>query len=266
MSRSDQYEHGSNTFVSFLATILLSFIIVYVTIAVGGALSGDDLILDMFLNVIDVLPYGNAIAEFAFTLISGFLGTTVNYTQGMFGSDSATFLYLVQEFCKLCLSAGIFPALNEFLQIICGVKNESGIWNFLKSIVITMLCGYLAAFFAGLALEFLFTQVQGLPRIAQGILSGGVSLGIIGGVFMIVKLLFFSGGSMLAFTLYYLIRYVLLNIIKIMIVYLMILSTFILILWGNIGAFITSMGGLFVLLIMVIGFDIMLKSAFDFGD
>jgi hypothetical protein len=46
----------------------------------------------------------------------------------------------------------------------------------------------------------------------------------------------------------------------------MILSTFIVILWGNFGAFISSMGGLMVLLIIVIGFDIMLKSVFGFGD
>ena len=268
MSRSNQYDRGSNTFASFLATVLLSFLVIVVTMGVTAAVSssGDGLIIDMFLNMIEVVPYGGAIAEFAFSLASGLMGTTVSYTQGMFGPVSTSFVDFAQEFCKLCLSAGFFPAINEFLQILCGLKNETGIWNYLKSVIITMLCGYLAAFFSGMALEFFFKQVQGLPRIAQGILSGGISVGIIVGVFAIVKLLFFSGGSLLMFTGYFMLRYILFNIIKIMIVYLMILSTFIVILWGNFGAFASSMGGLMVLLIIVIGFDIMLKSVFGFGD
>ena len=266
MSRSNRYDRGSNTFASFLATVLLSFLVIVVTMGVTAATTGEGLIFDMFLNMIDVLPYGSAIAEFAFAVTSALMGTTVSYVQGMFGPIVTSFADFAEEFCKLCLSAGLFFAFNEILLILCGLKNPSGIWNFLKSIIITMLCGYLAAFCAGLTFEFFFSQVRELPGIIQEIISGGMSLAIIICVFFIVKLLFFSGGSLLMFTAYFMLRYILFNIIKIMIVYLMILSSFILILWGNFGAFISSMSGLMVLLILVIGFDIMLKSVFGFGD
>ena len=264
MGRTGKYDRGSNTCVSFIATVLLSFLVVVLTMAVVGLLSGADLLVDMFLNMIDVLPYGSVFAEFAFSLISQFMGTTVNSAIGILGTKPLSYLDALREFCKLCLSAGLFPAFNEVSLIATGVKDEKGLWNFLKSVVITMLSGYLAAFFAGLLLQLFFEQVSMIPAIAQGIISGGLSIAIIVCVFMIVKLLFFSGGSMLLFISYFISKYILVNLFKVMVIYLMIFITLAFVLVRDLGVFIASSGGLIAIMIMIIGLDMMIKSAFGF--
>ena len=266
MGRSGRYDRGSNTATSFIATLLLSFLIVFLTMGLVGLLSSADLLLDMFLNMVDVLPYGSEFAEFAFSLISHFMGTTVSSTVGVINTGPVSYLDAMEEFCKLCLSAGIFPAINEFSQIITGVKGENGIWNFLKSVVITMLSGYLAAFFSGLVLQIFFEQIKGLPAIVQGIISGGSSLAIIAGVFMLIKLLFFSGGSMLYFFIYFLCRYVLINLFKVMVIYLMIFVMLTFVLVGDLSLLLASSGGLIVIMIMIVGLDMMVKSTFGFED
>ena len=266
MGRSGRYDRGSNTVTSFIATLLLSFLVVFLTMGLVGLLSGADLLLDMFLNMIYVLPYGSKFAEFAFSLISHFMGTTVSSTVGIASSGPVSYLDALEEFCKLCLSAGLFPAINEFSQLITGVKGENGIWNFLKSVVITMLSGYLAAFFSGLLLQILFEQLKGFSAIVQGIISGGISIVIIAGVFFIIMLLFFTGGSMLYFIIYFIFRYVLINLLKVMIIYLMIFVMLGFILVGDLSLLLVGSGGLITIMIMIIGLDIMVKSAFGFED
>lgn len=267
MRRSRNYDRGSNTPVSFIAAVILSAVIVVMTMGVVAKLSDANLLLDMFLAMIDVLPYGNIFAEFVFSLISASMGTTANSATGMFSSGTMTSVGFMKEFCKLCLSAGVFSALNEKIQIITGVKGERGIWNFLKSVVFTMLSGYLSAFASGLVLQLFFDQLHKLPGIVQGIISAGMSIAIIGSVFTIVKLLFFiSGGSLLAFIMYFIIRYLIINIIKVILVYMLILAMFILVLWGDIASFTAMTGIIMTILIMVVGLDMIVKSVAGYKD
>lgn len=58
MGRSGKYDREPNTCVSFISTVLLSLLVVVLTMALVGTLSGADLLVEMFLNMIDICPYG----------------------------------------------------------------------------------------------------------------------------------------------------------------------------------------------------------------
>lgn len=58
MGRSGKYDREPNTCVSFISTVLLSLLVVVLTMALVGTLSGADLLVEMLLNMIDIFPYG----------------------------------------------------------------------------------------------------------------------------------------------------------------------------------------------------------------
>ena len=69
---------------------------------------------------------------------------------------------------------------------------------------------------------------------------------------------------MLLFISYFISKYILVNLFKVMVIYLMIFITLAFVLVGDLGVFIASSGGLIAIMIMIIGLDMMIKSAFGF--
>ena len=69
---------------------------------------------------------------------------------------------------------------------------------------------------------------------------------------------------MLLFISYFISKYILVNLFKVMVIYLMIFITLAFVLVGDLGVFIASSGGLIAIMIMIIGLDMMIKSAFGY--
>ena len=69
---------------------------------------------------------------------------------------------------------------------------------------------------------------------------------------------------MLLFISYFISKYILVNLFKVMVIYLMIFITLAFVLVGDLGVFIASSGGLIAIMIMIIGLDMMIKSTFGF--
>ena len=138
--------------------------------------------------------------------------------------------------------------------------------EFSEKAVMTMLSAYLGAYFATIALEAVYSQIGYFTSGFQIFIASAISLISVGGVFAIMALLFLNGGSLLIFFIYFLTRYILLNTAKTAIVFIALLLFLILMQGGNFKLVIACMGSLLPVMIILIGIDMMLGSAFGYGD
>lgn len=270
MAKRSRYDDGSNTFLSFLAFLLLSYLVVISTLVPAAFLTGTGTLLDMILAIVDVLPFGETFLSLALTIMSSLTSSAVSSVSALYNgsltSNSAFITNFFIELCKLLLAAGFNAALYGFLEFLLGLHEAEGIWNAAKRVLLLMLCAYLGAFLANMLLTFLGNQLAFLPGFVQNLLSGLIAFGSIGGVFAIMCILFLNGGEILTFIIYFLLRYVLFGVLRIMIAYTVTLLALLFVQSGNLLAFLLSQGSLMVILIVLVGMDLMLKSLCGFED
>lgn len=258
-----------NSPVSFAALLIISYFIVGFTLASAAALSGAGTVLDMLLGMVEILPFGEFFLRITVQIISSLMQTTSISVESILGgtvsSGRLIALDWVKETCKLILAAGFNAALYAFLEMVMGLADR-GFWIYLKRVVVMMLSAYLAAFAAAMSLDAVYNQLGGLAAGWQAFISGLIALISVGGVFAIMCILFLGGGSIASFIVYFLLRYILLGIMRVGIAYIGALSILILAQSGNISNLIAGQGALFVILIMLVGVDLALRSAFGFED
>lgn len=258
-----------NSPVSFVALLIISYFIIGITLASAAALSGAGTVLDMLLGILEVLPFGEFFFRITAQIISSLMQTTAIsvdvLVNGTISSGNLIAHDWIKETCKLILAAGFNAALYAFLEMVMGLS-ERGFWILMKRVVVMMLSAYLAAFAAAMALEAVYSQIGSQASGWQAVVSGLIAAISVGGVFAIMCILFLNGGSIVSFIIYFLLRYVLLGIMRVGIAYIGILFILIMVQSGNLVNLIAGQGALFVILIMLVGIDLLLGSAFGFGD
>ncbi len=268
--RNEKAQISGNTWISFAAMLIISYFIIWGTLLSAFAISGVGSILDMILGIVEVLPFGNTFLKLAVTITSSLFQSSAIVAEELqnLAANGKNMLPLmwVRELCKLILAAGFNSALYAFLEMTTGLKDAKGVWNFLKKAVMTMLSAYLGAYFATIALEAVYSQIGYFTSGFQIFIASAISLISVGGVFAIMALLFLNGGSLLIFFIYFLTRYILLNTAKTAIVFIALLLFLILMQGGNFKLVIACMGSLLPVMIILIGIDMMLGSAFGYGD
>ncbi len=258
-----------NTPFSFFALLFISYFIVGITLASAAVIGGSGTVLDMLLGIVEVLPFGEFFLRITAQILSTLMQTTSisvdSILNGTVSSGSLLAVDWVKETCKLILAAGFNDALYAFLVMVLNLS-RSDFWIFMKRVVVMMLSAYLAAFAAAMSLAAVFNQLKGWAAGWQALISGLIAAISVGGVFAIMCILFLDGGSIVSFIIYFLLRYVLLGIMRVGIAYIGALSILLLVQSGNLAKLIAGQGALLLVLIMLVGVDMLLGSAFGFGD
>lgn len=178
-----------------ISAALLAFIIVTAVTVGLGSMADDGVILDAWYAMIGYIPFGNVLAPLCVDLFSESFNLGKNMSEYLIGIKALTMLDFFQDVVILLLTAVCFEAVNNFVQVLMGVKEKGGIYNVLLQMISGMVAALLSTFAASIILNVLCRQLVSLPKAVQGIISVLVTLITVSGA---VGVLYFVLGIGLA--------------------------------------------------------------------
>ena len=218
-----------------ISAALLAFIIVTAVTVGLGSMADDGVILDAWYAMIGYIPFGNVLAPLCMDFF--------------------------QDVVILLLTAVCFEAVNNFVQVLMGVKEKGGIYNVLLQMISGMVAALLSTFAASIILNVLCRQLVSLPKAVQGIISVLVTLITVSGA---VGVLYFVLGIGLAGAIgFVFLKIVLTNTLKVAATY---TGTLLVLLFLSEKAYlkmVSAIGAWAVVIILLIGVDMMLSSVYD---
>ena len=125
-----------------ISAALLAFIIVTAVTVGLGSMADDGVILDAWYAMIGYIPFGNVLAPLCVDLFSESFNLGKNMSEYLIGIKALTMLDFFQDVVILLLTAVCFEAVNNFVQVLMGVKEKGGIYN----VLLQMISGMVVAF------------------------------------------------------------------------------------------------------------------------
>lgn len=177
-----------------ISAALLAFIIVTAVTVGLGSMADDGVILDAWYAMIGYIPFGNVLAPLCMDLFQNHL-ILEKYVRISDRYKSTYHAGFFQDVVILLLTAVCFEAVNNFVQVLMGVKEKGGIYNVLLQMISGMVAALLSTFAASIILNVLCRQLVSLPKAVQGIISVLVTLITVSGA---VGVLYFVLGIGLA--------------------------------------------------------------------
>ena len=239
-----------------ISAALLAFIIVTAVTVGLGSMADDGVILDAWYAMIGYIPFGNVLAPLCVDLFSESFNLGKNMSEYLIGIKALTMLDFFQDVVILLLTAVCFEAVNNFVQVLMGVKEKGGIYN----VLLQMISGMVAALLS-IILNVLCRQLVSLPKAVQGIISVLVTLITVSGA---VGVLYFVLGIGLAGAIgFVFLKIVLTNTLKVAATY---TGTLLVLLFLSEKAYlkmVSAIGAWAVVIILLIGVDMMLSSVYD---
>ena len=153
-----------------ISAALLAFIIVTAVTVGLGSMADDGVILDAWYAMIGYIPFGNVLAPLCVDLFSESFNLGKNMSEYLIGIKALTMLDFFQDVVILLLTAVCFEAVNNFVQVLMGVKEKGGIYNVLLQMISGMVAALLSTFAASIILNVLCRQLVSLPKAVQGII------------------------------------------------------------------------------------------------
>lgn len=244
-----------------ISAALLAFIIVTAVTVGLGSMADDGVILDAWYAMIGYIPFGNVLAPLCVDLFSESFNLGKNMSEYLIGIKALTMLDFFQDVVILLLTAVCFEAVNNFVQVLMGVKEKGGIYNVLLQMISGMVAALLSTFAASIILNVLCRQLVSLPKAVQGIISVLVTLITVSGA---VSVLYFVLGIGLAGAIgFVFLKIVLTNTLKVAATY---TGTLLVLLFLSEKAYlkmVSAIGAWAVVIILLIGVDMMLSSVYD---
>lgn len=256
--------NGQNTFISFIALILIIYFIVLpllfaILCNVFGSIS------ELINKLAELIPFGEGILHLSIEIVSAITSQTVSYqeTQGYL-----TFSYVLGELTKSVFTIIIFELLNIILFKVMGLDGSRGRWNKLKKICVTVVDALVAACFAPLLIQFVFGQVSTLMangqfanQIAGNVISCILYSIVTGGTIVFVYIVF--GISLAKAIGFVLGKIVMLDFVRLLCSYLCILL--ILLFWytGHYWMMLSGCAGLLGIALLLAGIEMMISPIFE---
>ena len=212
-----------------ISAALLAFIIVTAVTVGLGSMADDGVILDAWYAMIGYIPFGNVLAPLCVDLFSESFNLGKNMSEYLIGIKALTMLDFFQDVVILLLTAVCFEAVNNFVQVLMGVKEKGGIYNVLLQMI------------SGISVLVTLITVSGAVGVLYFVLGIGLA-GAIGFVFL---------------------KIVLTNTLKVAATY---TGTLLVLLFLSEKAYlkmVSAIGAWAVVIILLIGVDMMLSSVYD---
>lgn len=167
-----------NSPTSLLGTVLMAVIIVpAVVLPFVEALGGVD---EIIIDLIDLLPFGQAFYEIAIIIVNGMLDQVVSFhgLQGVF-----TLSYVVQELAEGIFTVIIYEALRLAVLMVMGLADPEnrGRWNGMKKIVVSVAVAVIAACLAPALISWTFGNMSSLASGWKVFVSSLISVILLGG-------------------------------------------------------------------------------------
>ena len=240
-----------------ISAALLAFIIVTAVTVGLGSMADDGVILDAWYAMIGYIPFGNVLAPLCVDLFSESFNLGKNMSEYLIGIKALTMLDFFQDVVILLLTAVCFEAVNNFVQVLMGVKEKGGIYNVLLQMISGMVAALLSTFAASIILNVLCRQLVSLPKAVQGIISVLVTLITVSGAVVVLGI-GLAGAIGFVF-----LKIVLTNTLKVAATY---TGTLLVLLFLSEKAYlkmVSAIGAWAVVIILLIGVDMMLSSVYD---
>ena len=205
------------------------------------------MILDAWYAIIGYMPFGMVLANLCVDLFSESFNLGKNMSEYLIGIKALTMLDFFQDVVILLLTAVCFEAVNNFVQVLMGVKEKGGIYNVLLQMISGMVAALLSTFAASIILNVLCRQLVTLITVsgAVGVLYFVLGIGLAGAIgFVFLKI-------------------VLTNTLKVAATY---TGTLLVLLFLSEKAYlkmVSAIGAWAVVIILLIGVDMMLSSVYD---
>lgn len=200
-------------FTAFLIVVVITFVFI---LPVIGGLADDGFFKDIWLDVIEAIPFGSFVGEAVVKVFSKVIPAAGNFNDYLNGIQEIKGLtgYL-QEFCKLCLTSILYGALNHYGEKAMGLKGKTDVWMFLQKVVWNMISAFICAVTAGLTLKIAFGQINQLVKGMAGMWTSIIGFIILaGGAGIFSYVLGISAGLAVG---YIFVRLVLMNICSLMV-------------------------------------------------
>lgn len=245
-----------------LAALLLTPMVIVLITAIFSMLVDDDVIMQAWVSLLSIIPFGSFLGEFAVNLFSDSIGMGMDISKYLIMMQPMGFLNVMEDCTRLILTALFFEAVDCGIQSFLGVfRKQGGIHNIIMQVCSGMISLLLCTFVATSVTSFLFGQLAQLPTIAQGIISSVVSLISLGGAYGVAAVVL--GGNVLSTIAFVGIKMILVNVLKVVASY---EAMLLLLLFLNEEAYLKALGvlsGWGVVIILLIGVDLIMSSIFD---
>lgn len=247
--------------VSFWASVFFIFFCILIIVPIVGALADDGTIRNIWLDVLEVFPFGGMLGELVVRIFSKALGQYIDVSEYLSGNAlPGSAIMWMQEILKLCMTGIFYGALTAVVDQLIKVKKTSKGWAGAERVLWHMFCTLLASVLCGLIFQFLYSQINQLSSQAARIWTDAIMFLVTGGGIVVYILLLGTLGKAL---IYVIIKLVLLNTLNAVLSYSLLLMILLclseksyLLLAGSIGAW-------GVLIVLLIGIDIMLSSVLE---
>lgn len=190
--------------------ILIMIFFVFVA-PILGVLVEKDFFKGMWLDVIQVIPFGSQLGELAIGIFIRFISSNLE-AQDYWDSlqQMSVSLGMLQEFCKLCLTAIFYSVVKRIGEDYMKLHNNVKKWSYIQLIIWRMFSAFVSAIIASMALEFAFSQINSLSSLFSQIWTYIITILIIVGAagiyvyllgvviwvalgYMFVKIVFING-------------------------------------------------------------------------
>lgn len=183
---------GSNSIISFVALVLLTYFLFLPLIGlILSSYLGSP--IEIFMGVLDKIPFGMIIGDFAETIWKYIFSFGKQQFQ-LYSVQQINIQYVIQETLKECSVLIIFEPLKNLCCDFMGLSNATGHWNKMKKAVVISACALVSAVFAPIPISFFETQLQSLSQTTANWFLALETLLVSSGVVAVFALL---GGAVL---------------------------------------------------------------------
>lgn len=250
-----------NRKVSFWASVFFMLLCILVLIPIIGTLADDGTIRSIWLDVLDVFPFGGMLGELTIHIVSKVIGQYIDVNEYISGSSQLNNAVVwLREILKLCMTGIFYGALTAAVDNWIKVKKTSRGWAGAERILWHMFCALLSSVLCGLVFQFLYGQLDqlasGVARAITDIIMFGVTAG---GIFAYILILGTLGKALA----YVVVKLIVVNTLNVVASYVLVLSILLclsekayLLLMGSVGAW-------GICIVLLIGVDMMLSSILE---
>lgn len=250
-------------FIRIIAALLLSYFVIMTVSAVFGASLDRDSMLDVWVAVLESLPFGKVFGMISIRIFTEALGMGRDMSAYILRLNNFGPIDFLNDLCKIILTGALIEAVGFFLQALTGVSEGGGITKITMRGIIGVVSAFLCTGIAALVLSHLENSLISFPDAVQGAIKFIVFLISIAGT---VGIFYFTLGCSIAGALVMgLVKNLLVNVIKVAATYIGVLLILLYISEGEYLKILPVIGGWGVVIIMMIGVDLMLESIFKEG-
>ena len=260
-NRSRRSSYGGRStreeIIALVAQIVIAyFIVIPVLITSGMGVVGS--IAELIAGIVDLIPFGNALFDLAAGMMTHFFGSAGTLSINI---KPITAIDVVQDIAKAFFAAIIYQALNVAVQKFMELGKSSEGWKRIRYLFMLGFNAILAAFFAPIPINYIFSSLSQLHIVWQMIISLLVAAILVGGGFFFFHVVL-NSLPLLTLVLFLVCKYVVVGFVRMLASYVLVLLVLIGIETGTWEALAVGLSGGGALILMLIGLNLIFKAGF----